>query len=117
MKKFYIPYIVFCILILTLFVTNLKNSPKKQVAEVKQSLIQNEEKRTDVTETEFIENKYFIVRANDNKIFLYDNNDNIIEKLNIDYLTLREYDKNQFLNGIKVNNMQEVYQLIEDFSN
>lgn len=118
MKKFYIPYIVFCILILTLFVTNLKNTEPKDTAEQNPHIVNTDNKSDKIIDSEKnTEKKSYIVRADNDNVFLYDNDENVIKKLNIDYPSLREYDKNQFLNGIKFNDIQSVYQLIEDFSN
>ena len=120
MKKFYIPYIVFCIIVLTLFVINLNKVPKQEVREVIPQTTNNN-KKIEISENKETKEKskesFLLIKASENSVYLYDENNNIIEKLNIDYKNLREYDKNQFLNGIKVKSMQEVYQLMEDFSN
>lgn len=120
MKKFYIPYIVFCIILLTLFVINLNSAPRKNPAGEKKEYVKAEEKYTEIkNDSKDIktESNYYTVKANENNIFLYDKNNNIIEKLDIDYANLREYDKNQFINGIRVTSMNDVYLLLEDFSN
>lgn len=118
MKKFYIPYIVFCLLILTLFVTNLKNNEMENTIETKPHIVNTNKKSNKIINNKKnTETKSYIVRADNDNVFLYDGEENIIRKLNIDYPSLREYDKNQFLNGIKFNDIQSVYQLIEDFSN
>lgn len=120
MKKFYIPYIVFSIILLTLFVINLNSAPKEIPIEEKNESIKAEEKTTEiknVVEDTKTESSHYTVKASENNIFLYDKNNNVIKKLDIDYANLREYDKNQFINGIRVMSMDDVYLLLEDFSN
>lgn len=116
MRFFYIPYIVFCIILVTQFIINVSDKP-----EMSQTV--TEEKKIDIyfksnlPAVENIKKDFFTLKAKDNKVYLYNQNDEIVQILNIDYSSLREYDKNQFNNGIKANNMQEVYSLIEDFTN
>ena len=118
MKKIYIPYIVFCILMLTLFVINLNKQEHQIDIEVNPQVSKRQNINTGlIIDNDDSKDKFYVIKAKDNNIFLLDNNENTLKKLDIDYLTLREYDKNQFLNGIKVTDMEEVYQLIEDFSN
>ena len=119
MKKFYIPYIVFSIIFVTLFVIKITTKDENNIKYIPPNPTTEKPEQQEKTIIEEIQDDdiYYIVRASENKIFLYDKKNNIIEKLNIDYNNLREYDKNLFLNGIKVTDMQDVYQLIEDFTN
>ena len=120
MKKIHIPYIVFCVILLTLFMINISNSERNNYKNINSAPINNykeTEKDRNIFEKTNDEEIYYIVKASNNDIFLYDKNYNVIEKLNINYNSLREYDKNLFLNGIKVDDMQDVYHLIEDFTN
>ena len=120
MRKIYIPYIVFCILITTLFVINLFSGPNQPTYNVQQKIV---ETKKEIVEDNQDENKtekerdFYTVKAMENNIYLYDKNNNILDKLNINYNNLREYDKKQFEIGIKITDMSGVYQLIEDFSN
>lgn len=119
MKKFYIPYIVFCIILLTLFAIKLSYEPDNNITNTEPApMVNDSEIKNTGNNEKKIENEtnYYIVRASGNNIFLFDKNHTVIEKLDIDYNNLREYDKNMFLNGVQFNDMQEVYQLIEDFS-
>lgn len=120
MKKFYVPYIVFVIILGTLFIINLKNEPQKMINDAKdESLINTpklEIKKNPVNNK--VENEsFFIIKSSGDNVYLFDSDDNVVEKLSIDYDNLREYDKQLFLKGIKVDSIQEVYHLIEDFSN
>lgn len=120
MKKFYIPYIVFCIILITLFIFKISTEDKKDEINAVPSPLtnynENKEEKNILQENQDSD-LFYVIRASENNIFLFDKNNKVIEKLNIDYMNLREYDKNLFLNGIKVDNMQDVYQLIEDFTN
>ena len=120
MKKFYIPYIVFCIILLSLFIININSAPKKNPIEYKKEYVKAEKKSSEIkNDAKDIkaESSYYTVKASENDIFLYDKNNNVIEKLDIDYSNLRQYDKNQFIKGIRITSMDDVYILLEDFSN
>lgn len=119
MKKIYIPYIVFAMLTAILFILKLSNAAEKTsqidvikpITEIKQQSNHTKTNKND------IENYHYMIKAVDNEILLLDEKNNVINKLNIDYNSLRSYDRNLFLNGIKKNSINEVYQLVEDFSN
>lgn len=120
MKKVYIPYIVFCMLLTTLFVVNIFDNKKQttysedeKIMETKKKVVNDSKSKAKLDS----ENEFYTVKAMENNIYLYDKNNNILDKLNINYNNLREYDKNQFELGIEISDMSGVYQLIEDFSN
>ena len=118
MRKIYIPYIVFCILLITLFVIMMFNEQDQSPYYSENTITENKViKKTQENKIDEKEREYYIVKANDESIYLYDNRNNILDKLNINYDNLREYDKKQFNVGIKLTDMLGVYQLIEDFSN
>lgn len=97
MKKFYIPYIVFCFVVLTLIIFPYKNISKPIIEEKTQ--------------------KTYTVKAKNNKILLFNNENKIIKELDIDYDSLRSFDKEQLNKGIKIADHKELNQFIEDFSN
>ena len=115
MKNKYIPYVVFVVLItILLFLGILKKeaishnttnyNQYNNKSEAKNSLPQNDE-------------IFYLVKEKNSEIFLYDNNMHIVEKLNRNFDDLREYDKKIFISGIRFENINDVYSLIEDFSN
>ena len=115
MKKSLIPYVVFIILIVILMViANYR-------IDVLQPNTTNYDVDKDESETQNLlpEKKDFVylVKENNNEIFLYDSNMYVIEKLDINFNGLREYDKKMFTLGIEFENIDDVYGLIEDFSN
>ena len=59
----------------------------------------------------------YVVKARKKEIFLYDNNNNIIKNLNIDYDSLREFDKEQLKKGLIIKNPDDLIEFIEDFTN
>lgn len=117
MKKSYIQYVVFGILLVTLLVFNnySNNSTRKNIQENHTDFHNDKNIVTNFYENDM--EKFYFVKENNNEIFLYDNNMNMIKKLDIDFSGLREYDKKIFVSGIRFNNMDDVYCLIEDFSN
>ena len=62
------------------------------------------------------ENAYTI-KATNKKILLYNSKNEIIKELNIDYNSLRNFDKEQFEKGITISESNELNQIIEDFLN
>ncbi len=117
MKKFYIPYIVFCIILLTLFVVNTADiSTKEQTYTIPDT--ENSNYQAEIEDIkEKNEDIYYTVKSSGNYLYLFDNNENLIKNLYIDVDNMREYDRDLFEKGIKIKTMDEVYQLIEDFSN
>ena len=113
MKKNHIPYIVFSLIMIALFVFNVfhpeknENVSHKKTDKPKQSAEFEDNKKTPDT---------YVVKADGKQIFLYDNEQRIIQRLNIDFNNLREYDKNMLIEGIYFDNIEDVYLLIEDFS-
>ena len=118
MKKIYIPYIVFSLLLMSIFVVTLINDQKKipHYDDIKNPNKEEVEIKPENTTKETVKD-YYIVKKYQNNIFLYDNKNNILKKLDINYNDLREYDKKQFTAGIKLPDISSVNQLIEDFSN
>lgn len=110
MKKFYIPYIVFAVIFIFLFLYN-QQIPQNNIKKTETNNIIDKQ-----TTHKHISN-YYTIKSENNSIFLFDNNNLILNKLDIDYKNLRKFDKDLFDKGIVVSEMSEVYQLIEDFSN
>ena len=117
MKKTYIPYVVFVIFIVTLFIFNIYRNNIKHESSTLNDYNYNENKTENPNTTEDFENFYYMVKEKNNEIFLFDNNMNILKKLNINFVGLREYDKKIFEQGISFDNIGDVYSLMEDFSN
>ncbi|MEE1042357.1 MAG: hypothetical protein UH854_00165, partial [Clostridia bacterium] len=88
---------------------NIEN-PKKTKVINSDDIVEKQENNNAIS-------NYYVVRSENNSVFLYDNNNLMLNKLNIDYSNLRKFDKEQFDKGIIVSEMSDVYQLIEDFSN
>ena len=116
MKKSHIQYIVFSLIIMVLFVLNVLQNKKKdnishtESGKPKQGIeYEAKEKNQNHSET-------YTWKADNEQIFLYDNEENVIQKLNIEFNNLREYDKKMFVEGIYFDNIEDVYFLIEDFS-
>lgn len=100
MKKIYIPYIVFSIIILTLIVLSHVKS-----------------KEIDTNKINVPEKNLYVIKASDNKVYLLNNKNHILKELNINFNSLRKYDKEQLKNGLLVSTKNELNQIIEDFSN
>lgn len=101
MKKIYIPYIVFSIIILTLIVLSHVKS-----------------KEIDTNKINVPEKSLYVIKASsDNKVYLLNNKNHILKELNINFNSLRKYDKEQLKNGLLVSTKNELNQIIEDFSN
>ncbi len=119
MRKIHILYLVFIIVIAILFIPKLISCTKNNDEEAQRKL-ESINKNFDIFDIENnkdeLDNLY-IIKAHGEEIYLYDSNFNVIEKMNIDYSSLREYDKTLFINGIYIDNMEDVYSLVEDFSN
>ena len=115
MKKSHIPYIVFVILILILlFISNYRTNILQQNT-TNYEVDKNEFKtKNELPEKDKL---FYLVKEKNNEIFLYDGNMKVIEKLDINFNDLREYDKKMFVFGIKFENIDDVYSLLEDFSN
>ena len=115
MKKTHIPYIVFSLIIIVLFVFNVFLPIKKDSIsdEKADNSKQNIESKNNENDKKY---KKYTVKADGEQILLYDNKLNVIRKLNIDFNNLRDYDKKMFIAGIYFDNIEDVYLLIEDFS-
>jgi hypothetical protein len=57
----------------------------------------------------------YVVKLYNGEIWVFSEND-AIKRLNIDYDSLRLYDKELFAKGINVSNLRELTELEEDFS-
>ncbi len=116
MKKSHIQYIVFSLIIIVLFVLNVLQNKKSdnishtKLDKPKQSI------KSEANEKKQINSETYTIKADNEQIFLYDNEENVIQKLNIEFNNLREYDKKMFVEGIYFDNIEDVYLLIEDFS-
>ena len=109
MKKFYIPYILFCIVSLILLLRNLTYEHKtNDYVYLTKEISPYKIKKT--------YNIYTIKSLNED-IVVFDKNDELLFKLNIDYKTLRDYDRKKFDIGIKVYDINALSEIIEDFSN
>ena len=117
MKKSHIPYVVFGLLFAILFIQNSfqqKNFKEKTIIENNKYYDKSQEEKSIVENNA---NNFYLIKENNEEIYLYDSKLCVIEKLNIDYKNLRQYDKNMFKNGMYFESLNEVYQLIEDFTN
>ena len=105
-------------LLISLFVVTLIND-KEKIPDYNEEKITKEYKTEEKIENtpKELDSNHYIVKTYQNNIFLFDNENNIVKKLDINYNDLREYDKKQFNSGIKLPDISSVYQLIEDFTN
>ncbi len=97
MKKFYIPYIVFCIITLTLITFSYK--------------------KFEQPDTQKCEKMFYMIKTTNNKTYLYNKKKQLIKEINIDLNNLRRCDKENLKKGIIINSMQELNHILEDFSN
>lgn len=58
----------------------------------------------------------YTVKSDGSDIYVYNSDNKIVEKLNINYTSLRKYDKEQFDRGITVDSIEDIYHIAEDFS-
>ena len=117
MKKTHIPYVVFGLLFTILFVLNgfqQKNFKEKTIIENHKYHNKSQKEKSIVENTT---KNFYLIKENNEEIYLYDSKLCVVEKLNIDYKNLRQHDKNMFKNGMQFESLTEVYQLIEDFTN
>jgi len=117
MKKSHLLYVVFGILILTLYIFNFYSNSvmEKNIHQNNNNLHKTKSEIPDSYKDDT--ESFYLVKENNNEIFLHDKNMNIIRKLDIDFSGLRDYDKKIFVSGIRFENISDVYNLIEDFSN
>lgn len=75
-----------------------------------------ENKPNEIKATKTYNEKNYIVKYINNSVVVLDSSDKVIKTLDIDYNSLRDYDKEQLLAGIRVNDSEDIYQLTEDFT-
>lgn len=120
MKKFYTLYIVLVlVLCLSYGIFTGRNSEQesKSVDEnvfVEEKSMENIDVKVVADQISDVE--MYTIRSENSNINVYNSDNEIINQLNIDYDSLREYDKRQFDDGIVVGSLEEVYHIAEDFS-
>jgi len=113
MKKRYIPFIISAAFLIVLVIISIIFLYANKQEEFKISIDTNNKI---VAKSNIKTPDKFTLKSINNEIFLYDNKNNVIKKIDINYNLLRDYDKKQFKNGIVVSSLEEVFQIIEDFS-
>ena len=120
MKKFYTLYIVL-VLVLCLSYGIFTGRNSEQESKGVDESVFVEEKSTENIDVKVVADQIsdvemYTIRSENSNINVYNSDNEIINKLNIDYDSLREYDKRQFDDGIVVGSLEEVYLIAEDFS-
>lgn len=122
MKKFYTLYIVLALIICFFYAKgNLLNKKDESGKKVDNEIVNIEEKAesnigVEVIADEISDRELYTIKSENSDINVYNSDNEIIRQLNIDYDSLREYDKKQFDDGIVVESLEEVYHIAEDFS-
>lgn len=125
MKKFYIPYIVVLTIIAVIYsVTTFTNNKPREI----QSSENIPEKKSENIISKTPNNingdykemeppkEYYTIKSENKSILVYNSENEVVKKLEIDYNSLRDYDKKQFDEGITVDTLEDVYHIAEDFS-
>lgn len=109
------------LIIFTVFLINTdKSQTKKELLNDNKSKINSVKTEKTNQQTKEITNEdepeFFTIKFDGNKTNVYDKNDNIIRSLDIDFPSLREYDKSQLKQGVTVYSIDEVNEFAEDFT-
>lgn len=122
MKKLYILSITAAVLTLTAVIFSVKNPDQdapenNNTATQEENYVTSEYKANAKPQAEESNFKpYYTVKSTDGEIYVYNSDNEIVKKLDIDYNSLREYDKEQFQKGIVIEDIEDVYHIAEDFS-
>lgn len=124
MKKFYIPYIVVLTIIAVIYsVTTFTNNKSREIQssenipEKKSEIISKTPNNVNDDYKEIEQAKeYYTIKSENKSILVYNSENEVVKKLEIDYNSLRDYDKKQFDEGITVDTLEDVYHIAEDFS-
>lgn len=109
------------LIIFTVFLINTdKSQTKKELLNDNKLKINSVKTENTNQQTKEITNEnepeFFTIKFDGNKTNVYDKNDNIIRSLDIDFPSLREYDKSQLKQGVTVYSIDEVNEFAEDFT-
>ena len=120
MKKNYTLYIVL-VLVLCLSYGIITGRNSEHETKVVDENVFVEEKNSENIEVKVVADEIsdvemYTIRSENSDINVYNSDNEIIRQLNIDYDSLREYDKKQFDDGIVVGSLEEVNHIAEDFS-
>ena len=123
MKKFLIPYTIVISSILIIFsvltINTGKTPPKTEITQDKKTQLNPVKSANPAPETEpetnEDETEFYTIRYDGSKTNVYDKDDNVVRSLNINFPSLREYDKDQLKRGVTVYSVEEVNEFAEDF--
>ncbi len=121
MRKIYILGTIFIVVVMIFAVSNLWFKPTKNAENLAPQITVNTEntnpeiKTNDKNDPPAQSTKY-TVKSKENEIYVYNSQNKIVSKLDIDYNSLRKYDREQFDRGIVVENFEEIYHIVEDFT-
>ena len=120
MKRIYTLYIVFALVLCFFYgvFTDRKSKPETDHVDEAGFVEAKDRENIDVkvVADEINDVEMYTIRSENSDINVYNSDNEIIRQLNIDYDSLREYDKKQFDDGIVVESLEEVYHIAEDFS-
>ena len=120
MKKRYIPYFTFVVLLTVVFGLNIYMNKRENNIEneiTTESTAKSEKINEYETPISKTENKtYYLIKYNNGHLNVYNSDNTIIDTIYVDFDSMREYDRKQFIQGVSVSNIDEIKHITEDFS-